>query len=221
VTWSHPGSRERISIGVLSFDGSDYRFERLPDYERAKDAGFWSPELERAETLSSRFLFALFAQRIPSRTRPDFTRMMQEWGVDDSEDRFEILAASGGRLKTDQIELFEERPITDDLTRPLRFRVAGVQFGDGAADVRAGDELELRLEPANEKDANATLVLLRDGRKLGYVPRPYAPLFARLLRDGVTLRAKALRELNIAGDEHRWVAVAWRDEGSGAGAVPE
>lgn len=210
MTWSLPTSRERVSIGVLSFDGMRYRFERLPDYARAKDAGFWSPELEQAETLSSPFLFALFAQRIPSRTRPDFTRMMQEWGVDDPEDRFEILAASGGRLMTDQVELFEERLITDDLTRPLRFRVAGVQFGDGAAYVRAGDELELRAEPTNQQDGDATLVLLRDGRKLGYVPRPYAPLFARLLRDGVPLRARALRELNIPGDEHRWVAEAWQ-----------
>jgi hypothetical protein len=199
VTWSLPTSGERVSIGILSFDGTRYHFKRLPGYARAKEAGFWSPELERDETLSSPFLFALFAQRIPSSTRPDFDRMMREWGVDNPDDRFEILAASGGRLKTDQVELFEERPITDTLTRPLRFRVAGVKYYDGAAHVRAGDELELRPEPTNEQDADATMVLLHNGRKLGYVPRPYAPLFARLLRGGVTLRARALRELNIPG----------------------
>lgn len=214
VTWSCPPSGKRVSIGILSFDGTRYRFERLPGYSEAKEAGFWSPELEQAETLSSPFLFALFAQRIPSSTRPDFDRMMREWGVENSHDRFEILAASGGRLKTDQVELFEERPITDTLTRPLRFRVAGVKYYDGMAHVRAGDELELRPEPTNEHDTDATMVLLRDGRKLGYVPAPYAPLFAKLLRDGATLRARAVRELNIPGDEHRWVAVAWQDASS-------
>ena len=211
VVWLDPATGERVSIGVLRRGGGRYHFERLPDYERAHKAGFWAPELDASERESSPFLFAIFAQRIPSSTRPDFARMMQDWGVRDPDDRFEILAASGGRLKTDRLELFEERPMTDTLVTPLRFRVAGVKHGDGAAYVTAGDELELRPEPTNEYDADATLVLLRDGRKLGYVPRPYAPLFAKLLRDGLTLRARAVLELNIPGDEHRWVAEAWQD----------
>jgi hypothetical protein len=210
VTWSHPDTGERISIGVLSAQGGRFAFDRLPDFERAAAAGFWAPELEN-DHVSSRFLFGLFAQRIPSKSRPDFDRMMAAWGVRDPEDRFEILVASGGRLRSDRIELFEERGLDDQLIEPLRFRVAGVKHGDGAEHVKPGDELELRAEPSNEHDADATMVLLLDGKKLGYVPRPYAPLFAKLLREGAQLKACAIRELNVPGDEHRWVAEAWQD----------
>jgi HIRAN domain len=210
VTWAHPETGERLSIGVLRRESARFSFDRLPDYLRAKEAGFWTPELDEAAHLSSAFLFALFAQRIPSKSRPDFERMMLDWGVTDPDDRFEILAASGGRLKSDRIELFEERAADDPLTTPLRFRVAGVKHSDGWAYVKSGDTLELRTEPTNAQDSEATLVLLCDGRKLGYVPRPYASLFSKLLREGAPLQAKAVRELNIPGDEHRWVAEAWR-----------
>lgn len=199
-----------MSIGLLKAVEGQFVFERLPDFARAEAAGFWSPELQ-SERVSSPFLFALFAQRIPSKSRPDFHRMMADWGVRDVDDRFEILVASGGRLKSDRIELFEERSSEDPLFEPLRFRVAGVKHGDGAAHVKPGDELELRAEPTNEFDSDATMVLLLDGKKLGYVPRPYSPLFAKLLRTGALLKARAVRELNIPGDEHRWVAEAWRE----------
>lgn len=42
---------------------------------------------------------------------------------------------------------------------------------------------------------------------------------ATLLRAGVRLRARALRELNIPGDEHRWVAEAWQEAPSDAHAA--
>jgi HIRAN domain len=196
---------------VLRREGARFYFDRLTDYARAKEAGFGTPELDQGEHLSSLFLFSIFAQRIPSKSRPDFDQMMQDWGVSDPDDRFEILAASGGRLKSDRIELCEERAIDDSLEILLRFRVAGVKYAERAAYVQPGDVLQLRAEPTNAQDTDATLVLLWDGRKLGYVPRPYVPLFSKLLREHAPIKAKAIRELNVPGDEHRWVVEAWRD----------
>jgi hypothetical protein len=52
--------------------------------------------------------------------------------------------------------------------------VAGVQYYDGPrviSELRAGDRLQLRREPANPHDRHAVSVYSRSGRKLGYMPR--------------------------------------------------
>lgn len=55
----------------------------------------------------SESLFSTFAQRIPSKKRPDYSTLLKRWGLTDSATDFEILAASKGVLLTDCIELFD------------------------------------------------------------------------------------------------------------------
>ena len=55
--------------------------------------------------------------------------------------------------------------------------------------LRVGDRLELAREPANPYDANAVLVLWQ-GRKLGYVPRRENAAVAWALDRGTPLRAR-------------------------------
>jgi HIRAN domain len=165
-----------------------------------------------AAPYSSGHLFATFAQRVPSPRRPDFSKMLEAWGVQHADDQLEILARSGGIQLTDRIELAEYRSEDDDLSVPLDFRVAGTPYYPGAVSgqISVGDPIELRLEPGNVHDTDATLVLLRDGVKLGHVPRPYTSAFARLLRDGVVIEASAVRLLPVPDDGQRWVARAVR-----------
>lgn len=66
------------------------------------------PDLDRVEPYSATYLFPTFSKRIPSKRRPDFQRMMEDWNVKDPDDPFEILAANKGKMMTDHITVAEE-----------------------------------------------------------------------------------------------------------------
>jgi hypothetical protein len=123
----------------------------------------------------------------------------------------EILARSGGVQTTDRLELAEYRPDDDRLDRPLEMRVAGATRLEEVGTLNAGDPLELRREPENEHDPNATLFLFKGDQRVGYVPRQYAPMVARLLDAGTPLRAVAVRRLVLPPEGGRWVVRVWHD----------
>ena len=61
-----------------------------------------------------------------------------------------------------------------------------------AAQMKVGDELELRREADNKHDPKAVLVLWR-GEKLGYLPRRENRSVAKAMDDGLKLRATISR----------------------------
>jgi hypothetical protein len=70
--------------------------------------------------------------------------------------------------------------------------LAGFRYHAAAAvwsELRVGDRLELAREPANPHDGNAVVVLWQ-GRKLGYVPRRENAALAWALDRGTLLRAR-------------------------------
>jgi len=154
----------------------------------------------------ARYLFPTFAERIPGPSRPDRHRILGAFGVRNADDRFEVLARTGGQQLTDRIELAEFRAEDDNLAEPFEFRVAGASLTHPGLDhVCAGDPLVLRREPTNEADQNATLVLEGRGERLGYVPRQYSRMLARLLDAGIAVQAVARRKIIAAAEPSRWV----------------
>lgn len=85
--------------------------------------------------------------------------------------------------------------------RMNRFSIAGFRYYSGPiliGRLSPGADLELFAEPDNRHDYYAVRIEWR-GRKLGYVPRGDNRHISRLLRQGVSLRAKVLeREMNTA-----------------------
>lgn len=185
------------NLGITEASG----FEELTGFSRSKRE-FRSPHL-----------FAAFSHRVPSPRRPDFEELIDEWGVENPDDAFEILARSGGLQVMDSVELAEYRAPEDRLETPLLFRVAGPSYGDdpnGRA-VSPGDRVVLRREPSNTFDPSAVLVESSNGARLGYVPRQYADLVSGLLADGELLVAEATRKLLVPGEGRRWVIRAWHE----------
>jgi hypothetical protein len=135
--------------------------------------------------------------------------MLASWGVERVDDQFEVLARSGGIRVTDRIELVEYRSDDDELATPLEFRVASRQHFDDPAPLSIGDKVRLIREPSNDYDSRATIID-HAGRRAGYVPRPYVPMFARLLDAGVEVAAKVIRQLLVPDDVGRWVVRAAR-----------
>jgi hypothetical protein len=209
VVWGEPDDGTRRVVGELWRDASGYAFAYGHEIAKAKQKGFrllaeFPEERELSSPFRSSYLFATFAQRIPSPKRRDFDRIMQSWGVLQTDNALEVLARSGGIQMTDRIELLEPRSETDDLHTPLFVRIAGMKKHAGAAHIRAGEPLALEREPTNEFDTHATKIVA-GGEKAGYVPRPYSALVARLLDAGVKLEARAVRQLGDPADVGRWV----------------
>jgi hypothetical protein len=213
VIWSPaaPRARRRHVVGELwrQHDRS-FAFAYASDLAAAFGSGFTMlPEFPEHRSTDrpyvSHQLFSTFAQRIPSPKRPDHARILAGWGVDSAHDPLAILAVSGGVQLTDRLELAEYRDQDDDLSRPLQFRVAGEQFHPGAEQLEPNQRVELRREPENAHDGDATQVRVVAGDVIGYVPQQYARLIARHLDAGRELDAVAARRLVLPEDRDRWI----------------
>ena len=120
------------------------------------------------------------------------------------DDQFEVLAKSGGIRATDRLELAEYRTADDDLTRPLEFRIASRRYISDPASLAVGDAVSLRREPDNEVDPQAVIVD-RNGKRAGYVPRQYTMIFTRLLDQAVPIFGEVIRQLIVPDDVGKWV----------------
>jgi len=220
VIWSAPSDGGRHVVGHLARQrvGSTFHFWYEDDLSAAFAKGFTFlpafPEHRRVDApYEARYLFATFADRIPSAQRADAARMLASWGVGHPDDQFEVLTKSGGLRATDRIELAEYRTADDPLVEPLEFRVAGMKHvppGSRGALV-VGAMLRFEREPSNPHDPFATIVArTADGMRAGYVPRQYSAMIANLLDLGVALAAVAVRELVLPDDAPRWVVRASR-----------
>jgi len=216
VIWGEPAAGNRVVIGHLERSGGLFRFWYETDLAAVKSRGFQLlPEFPEhriaAEPYVERYLFPLFAERIPTLTRHDVKAMMAQWGVEHPDDQFEVLAKSGGIRATDRLELAEYREPDDDLARPLEFRIAGRRHIENPAPLSVGATLALRCEPGNVADPKAVIVD-RDGKTAGYVPRQYTSLVGRLLDSGIQLDGQVQRQLVVPDDVDRWVvSVSRRD----------
>lgn len=107
VTWTAPGGAPQ-PIGRLSFDGVEYVFSYLAGVERIPEfrplVGF--PRLD--EEYRSAHLFALFANKLMSRKRPDYHRYMVSLGLADDATGWEQLAASRGISHGNSIRVTEQ-----------------------------------------------------------------------------------------------------------------
>lgn len=211
VIWGEPSAGNRQVIGHLARVGGELRFWYERDLSDAISRGFrLLPEFPEhrveAEPYVERYLFPLFAERIPALTRHDAKAMMRAWGVEHPDDQFEVLAKSGGIRATDRLELAEYRADDDDLTDSLEFRIAGRRYipADDLAPLEVGCSVSLRPDPTNPKDPQAVIVD-RYGKRAGYAPRQYTTLFGRLLKAGARLEGEAVRQLLVPDDVGKWV----------------
>ena len=213
VIWRAPVEGRRHVIGELWKQGAgEFAFAYAEDLAFASLAGFTPlpafPEIRtKGSPYHSRYLFSIFAQRIPSPSRPDYEAMLAAWGVEHADSQLTVLAASGGALQTDSLELAEFRASTDDLCKPLEFRMSGERHFEDAKKLSAGDVVTFRRDMTNPIDEHATFVCDREGRPLGYVPWQYSRLFAQLLHPygHEPVEATVIRRLEFPIGRDRWV----------------
>lgn len=210
VLGREPGHRRDV-VGTLERHGSGFAFSYTDSVSDSFEIiGF---PRRKGPTFTSPYLFATFSKRVPDPSRTDFGAMMQEWGVERTDDPLAILAKSGGFQVGDRLELAEYRDAEhDQLRQPLECRVAGPRHHDDpdCDTAKVGDPVLFERETTNKEDPNAVKVRVSrpNHLTLGYVPRQYAPIFARILDGGGSIVGKVRRQVLVPREGQRWVIEA-------------
>ncbi len=176
VSRQDPETRRYSRVGVLSRDGSIFRFTYDDGVTRAL------PGLPLGRVHESKSLFPIFAERVMDSHRSERAETLEQLGLGAEAEPLEVLAVSGGGRTGDTYEL---TPLPQPGPVSLPFLVHGIRHltsGERAAiDVlERGDRLELRCEPDNAVNDRALLVR-QNGDRLGYAPDPLLDHLHRIM----------------------------------------
>lgn len=168
-------------VGRLEHGPRGYRFV----YTRGAQTmeGFRPfPDMPQLDSVyESEALFPLFANRLLSRSRPEYEAYLTWGGFDlaDQPDPLAVLGVTEGMRQTDSFEVFPCPSPDAGGSYSMKFFLHGVRWMAREAIARIdtlekGEKLGLMLDISNEYDSNAVAVRTSEasGRMLiGYVPR--------------------------------------------------
>ncbi|TCW24399.1 hypothetical protein EDD19_10796 [Dietzia cinnamea] len=214
VLWQHPVTRAIKVVGRLQFDGRTYTFGYTNSAEESFDNGFRGlPGLRaRGRIYRSESLFKVFSQRTLDPARSDFTRHLEQLGLDEASTPLEQIVHSGGRRAADTIQLLEvPRALNGAIestflahgvrhipTRPLNFEdgsrsVSGIEHERALRNIQGGDRLGHRIESGNKSNPQATILTSSDDVPLGYVPDVLVRGVRSVIDRGESIEFRALR----------------------------
>ena len=199
LAWRQP-DRRWWPVGRLTHDGKEYVFAYTKGAQVAAREGGFRPLLsfpDLDEVYVSNELFPLFANRMLSQGRPEYSDFVEWLDLKGGEvDALALLARSGGQKETDMFEVFPA-PVADEAQRYRAvFFVHGLRHYqpeslDRALRLRPQDPLRAEPDPANPSDPRALRILSEDGVLLGFVPR-------YLCADVHALRESCPQELRLS-----------------------
>ncbi len=182
LAWQDPGSRAWFPIGRLSHEGQTYQFVYTKGaLDAQQKVGFQPlrtfPKLD--EVYESYDLFPLFSNRLLGKTRPDYNEFVSWLNLPvDQDDPLVLLARSGGRRVTDELEVFPAPEGDEEGNYHIHFFAHGLRHLPAAAierigELKTGEPLSLLHDYQNPRD-NLALALRTDDPKpflVGYCPR--------------------------------------------------
>ncbi len=202
VAWQQPDSREWIPVAKLEHVNGIYSFTYTQGVFRAKQFRPFSGMSYLDAVYESPQLFPLFANRLISKSRPEFKDHLRWLGLPEAIDSpMEMLALTGGIRNTDSIELFQPPVVIAGRQYNLDFFVRSLSHMPKAAierigDMAAGEKLCLMNDSQNDFDRLA--IALRSNKPafmLGYCPKYYAKALGVLLANsesGLNARVKCV-----------------------------
>lgn len=188
LVWIDPYSRRCLPVGQLSRDQDDFRFVYTKGAQASKGFVPFGRMKDLHAVYVAKELFPLFANRLLSRSRPEYRDFLTWLALDPGDDdALALLAKSGGARATDALQVFPCPEPTAENTFVGEFFSHGIRHLPPAArdrikDLRPGERLFLTQDLQNPSDQRA--LLMRTGDPLwvvGYCPRFYSAEFSRLL----------------------------------------
>jgi len=114
VAWQQPVSREWIPVAKLEHTDGKFYFSYTRGVFRAKNFLPFSRMHQLDAVYESTSIFPLFANRLISKSRPEYSDFMRWLGLSNTEDDIlSMLALTGGIRGTDSIELFQPPAISE------------------------------------------------------------------------------------------------------------
>ena len=186
--------RDHHAVGELVRKKSGrVSFRYFDDLEAARAQGFRGyPGLlvDRKVKANEKIGFELLRRRLPPEQRPDYGKILQEFGLPadlDRSDHLTLLAYTGAREDDD----FSICETFDGFNKPFRFLFDLAKIKrDGTYEVCAkltpGEALTFKREPDNPHDPNAIKVVraANEKEKAGYVNHLQAEAVGRWLDEG-------------------------------------
>lgn len=203
VAWQQPDSKEWVPVARLERVGGQYRFSYTRGALRVKDFQPFGRMDSLTAVYESETLFPLFANRVISKSRPEFKDYMRWLGLEvASDDVMSILALTGGVRGTDDIELFSPPAITEDRKYTLDFFSRGIRHLpketiEQINSLQPGSRLFLMQDCQNKNDPFA--IALRSGDPVvfaGYCPKYYAKDLGILLNDSTSELETTVKSVN-------------------------
>ena len=195
LIWRPAPHTSRYVVGTLLRQGDGYSFRYDgPDVEKARIEGFRGyPGMTDLEKDYNGQAMIAFASRLPSRERPDLNHLLRGWGAEPSQDNFQILGLTFGRLPTDMYEFIPEIKAIPG----TRFYsdLAGIQnykHSEAFRELLTGAELELKMNPDNVHDCHAVEVY-HGGHQVGHLKRVHCESVCAALAGGLAISCRLVR----------------------------
>lgn len=151
------------------------------------------------EVYTSTYLFPVFANRVMSRSRPDYSSFIEQLDLlNDDPSPMAILARSGGERQTDTLAVFPCPEVDEQGHYHLYFFSHGLRHLPSSAIERInqfepGAKLWLQYEFQNPYDAQALILNTEDHYIVGYCPRYLLAEIFELLRQNSNLEVRVER----------------------------
>jgi hypothetical protein len=183
LAWQDTGpSRAWFPIGRLDADlpRSRFTFGYTHGAERAShEAGLRPLESfpDFKQIYQSNELFPLFRNRVMDEGRVDFVEYLHQLDIDPNDaNPINILAVTGGKRQTDNLQVFPKIERQADDRFCCRFFIHGNRYANAAAQtaynlLKAGDQLRIALELNNPATRLALQLETSDYHMIGWAPR--------------------------------------------------
>ncbi len=181
LAWQDPISRFWFTIGRLTFDEGIYQFVYTQGVKEAEEKCAFKPlsSFPLLEKIyKSTQLFPVFANRLMSRSRPDYSSFIEWLNIlNDEKDPMTILARSGGERETDTLAVFPCPEVDEEGYYHLYFFSYGLRHLSNSAIERVNqlesrEKLWFAREFQNHHDFQALSLNTEDNHIVGYCP-PY------------------------------------------------
>ncbi len=202
LAWKDPISPNWFTIGRLTFDRNIYQFVYTQGVKEAEEKCAFTPLLSFPrldEVYTSTYLFPVFANRVMSRSRPDYSRFIEQLDLlNDDPSPMAILARSGGERVTDTFAVFPDPEVDKEGQYNLYFFSQGLRHLPSSAIDRidrfeAGETLWLAREFHNPYEDRALISNTGDRYIVGYCPRYLLAEVFELLPHDVNLKVRVER----------------------------
>jgi hypothetical protein len=188
VAWKQPDSGEWIPVAKLERRNDRYLFSYTRGVQRARNFVPFS-RMDRIDVVyESSSIFPLFANRLISKSRPEFHDYLRWLGLTSTEDdTLSMLALTGGIRGTDSIELFQPPSISEAGEYRVEFFARSLSHLSKdaiahIANLSQGEKLYLMRDCQNDFDPLA--LAIRSGTPpvfVGFCPKYYTRDLGELL----------------------------------------